>query len=346
MVCAILSDSVIASHALYEIRIVILPNILIKTMGSTSPVRFTIVSPSFNQGPFLAETLDSIIAQDYPHLDHIVADGGSDDETKEVLAHYEARYTLEWFSEPDNGLYDALNKALRKSRGDWVGWINCDDLYPPGVLHAVADAIDAHSDVNIICGDAEVFERSNGTTRTLYTDHHYAGPRFEANDANLRIAHLNACFFRKSLLDNVGSFDTDFRIVGDRDYMFRIMKLAPASVHLGRVLCRYRAHPHSLTMSDVSEEKQAPLAPADSPAWRELQELCERYRDRDDVPQPIHTWCRTVLARHAVKKAAADLLQGRLLHFAKSSFYALRLRTRSLAWLLLAIAHNVRKRHH
>ena len=83
-------------------------------MASTSPVRFTIVSPSFNQGRFLAEMLDSIIAQDYPHLDHIVVDGGSNDETKEVLAHYEGRYGAEWFSKPDNGLYDALNKAIQK----------------------------------------------------------------------------------------------------------------------------------------------------------------------------------------------------------------------------------------
>jgi len=319
---------------------------MITTQDSTSPVRLTIVSPSFNQGPFLAETLDSIIAQDYPHLDHIVADGGSNDETKEVLARYEGRYALEWFSEPDNGLYDALNKALQKTRGDWVGWINCDDLYPSGVLNAVADTIDAHSDVNIICGDAEVFECSNGAMRTLYTDRHYTGSRFEANDANLRITHLNACFFRKSLLDEVGSFNTDFRIIGDRDYMFRIMKLAPASVHLGRVLCRYRAHPHSLTMSNVSEERQKPRAHDDGRIWREVEELCERYRGRDDVPPPIRTWCRTVLARRAVNKAAADLLQGRLLHFAESAFYALRLRTRSLVWLLLAIARSVRKRHH
>ncbi|MGR8919451.1 MAG: glycosyltransferase family 2 protein, partial [Gammaproteobacteria bacterium] len=233
-------------------------------MSKVDLPKLSIVSPSFNQGNYLSATLDSIIAQDYPALEHIVADGGSTDATLATLAEYAGSYGLEWFSEPDEGLYDALNKALARATGSWIGWINCDDLYAPGIFHAFAEAVRANPQAEVVCGDAEVFREQDGGRETLYVDRHYRGEHLAATPECLRISHLNACFFRRELLERVGAFRTDLRIIADRDYLFRLTRLRPPSVHLERIVCRYRAHAESLTMSEVSAERQAPLAAGDS----------------------------------------------------------------------------------
>ena len=282
-------------------------------MENRQPVALSIVSPSFNQGSFISETLHSIVAQDYPGLQHVVVDGHSTDNTVDVLREFDGVYGLEWISEPDRGLYDALNKALRRVTGDWVGWINCDDLYPAGVFGRVSAAIRANPDADIICGDAEIFHvLPGGVQKTLYVDHHYTGTQLNATPENLRISHLNACFFRKSLLDGVGQFDPSYKILGDRDYLFRLTRVAPPSQHLGEVICRYRSHADSLTMSTVSSTQQSPVAGSDHVMWPELKQLCRRYLKQADAPNGVRQWCRVILARRTAREAAANLLNGGL----------------------------------
>ena len=91
--------------------------------------RVSIVTPSYNQGQFIEDTLLSVKNQDYPSIEHIIVDGGSTDNTLEILQKYEGSYSMRWVSEPDRGQSDAVNKGFRMANGEIVGWLNSDDCY-------------------------------------------------------------------------------------------------------------------------------------------------------------------------------------------------------------------------
>src|SRR5258706_10560429 len=92
----------------------------------------TVVTPSLNQGHFIRATIESVLSQDYPHLEYIIMDGGSTDETAAVAAEYGTR--LKWISEKDRGQSHAINKGFRMAKGDIVSWLNSDDLILPGAV--------------------------------------------------------------------------------------------------------------------------------------------------------------------------------------------------------------------
>jgi glycosyltransferase involved in cell wall biosynthesis len=113
--------------------------------------KITIVTPSFNQGPYIEETIRSIILQGYPSLEYIVMDGGSTDETVEILKKYD-KFITSWTSERDAGQSDAINKGLQKSTGDLFNWINSDDILAPNALRIVADNFIKNREAHAVCG--------------------------------------------------------------------------------------------------------------------------------------------------------------------------------------------------
>jgi glycosyltransferase involved in cell wall biosynthesis len=274
----------------------------------------SVVMPSFNHGKFIGEAIESILTQGCDTVELIVADGGSTDGTLEVLQSYQDKLPLRWTSKPDNGLYDALNAAIAVSRGEWVGWLNTDDCYAPGVFRKVVERI-REARVEAICGDAELFETdSSGARVTLRHFAHYRGDRICATPENLRIAHLNACFFKRSLLEKLGPFATRYRIAGDRDYLLRILREAPPSCHLETVVCQYRCHAGSLTMPEFSRDAGSTRVPESSPLWGELRQIADEHFNNPGTPKKAREWCRRQLVWLTVKEATDAFLSRQWRH--------------------------------
>jgi len=126
-----------------------------KLPGGRNWPKISVVTPSFNQGRYIAETIDSVIAQGYPNVEHIIVDGGSTDETIDVLQRYRADLT-HVIVERDRGQSDALNKGFRLATGEIFCWLNSDDRFAPGALFAVAMAFSTH-DVDMVSGICEIY---------------------------------------------------------------------------------------------------------------------------------------------------------------------------------------------
>ena len=120
-------------------------------MPMTQPL-VSIVTPSYNMARFLGETMDSVLSQDYSNIEYIVMDGGSTDNTVDILRDYESRYPgrFTWISENDSGQSDAINKGFLRSKGQIFTFLNSDDTYLPGVVRAAVEAFQAHAEAPLL----------------------------------------------------------------------------------------------------------------------------------------------------------------------------------------------------
>jgi glycosyltransferase involved in cell wall biosynthesis len=113
----------------------------------------SIITPSFNQGLFIEETIRSVIHQEYSNLEYLIIDGGSTDNSIEIITKYENQISY-WLSEPDNGQAHAINKGLRRANGEILGWINSDDILLPRAINRIVDYFNKHPDIDVVYSDA------------------------------------------------------------------------------------------------------------------------------------------------------------------------------------------------
>ncbi len=177
----------------------------------------TIVTPSFNQGRFIRATIESVLEQDYPRIEYIVMDGGSTDETADVVAEYSDRLT--WISEADRGQSHAINKGFQMASGEVVAWINSDDVLFPGAVGRGVAALQANPHFGAVYGEGSLMDEGGRITG-----------RFPATEPfNLwKLVHVwdyvlqQSVYFRKSTLDEVGYLDEDLNWSLDWDLLIRI----------------------------------------------------------------------------------------------------------------------------
>ncbi len=117
----------------------------------------SIITPSYNQGRFLLETIQSVLSQDYPNLEYIIVDGGSTDGSLEIIQHYASQLTW-WVSEPDQGQTDAINKGFAHAKGEILAWINSDDTYLPGAVSEAVTFLIAHPEAALVYADANLID--------------------------------------------------------------------------------------------------------------------------------------------------------------------------------------------
>lgn len=134
-------------------------NMMRRTNISHGQPLVSIVTPSYNQGRFIEETILSVKNQDYPNIEHIIVDGGSKDNTLEILKKYKGTYNMRWISEPDKGRADAVNKGFAMAQGEIIGWLNSDDVYlKKDTLRTVVHAFQSHTQSDVVYGDAAVID--------------------------------------------------------------------------------------------------------------------------------------------------------------------------------------------
>jgi len=180
-------------------------------------MRFSVITPSFNPSPWLRLCIASV-ADQRVDVEHIVQDAGSTDGTLDWLPH-DPR--VKAFVERDRGMYDAVNRGLRRAEGDIVAYLNCDEQYLPGCLQTVEDFFRTHPDVDVLFGDVVVVDSD-----LQYLLHRKVLVPLKSHTW---VAHLPtltcATFFRRTILDRHGLFFNDqLRDVGDAEWMVRLLK--------------------------------------------------------------------------------------------------------------------------
>lgn len=206
-----------------------------------APLRVSIVTPSFNQGRFLRATIDSVLTQSYPHIQYLVVDGGSTDESRAVLASYGA--DLAWLSEPDEGQADAINKGLARATGDVLAYLNSDDVLLPGAVARVVRHFQEHAECDLVYGRAryiDVAGRATGEYRTA----EYSFRRLMRDCCICQ----PAAFWRSRVARLVGLFDETLEYAMDYDYWLRIDRAGGRIQHIPDELAGSRQHPESKTL--------------------------------------------------------------------------------------------------
>ncbi len=191
---------------------------------------------------FLRETIDSVLAQDWPHIDYLVMDGGSHDGTRELLESYGER--IRWVSEPDGGQADAINRGFERTRGQILGFLNADDTYRPGALTAAAVGFEANPGAAVVFGDADLIDAAGATVLPFPTED------FDRD----RLQHgcflsQPAAFVRREAWRDVGGLDASLRYALDYDLWIR-MSERHSLARLPGTLATSRMHPDNKSLGE------------------------------------------------------------------------------------------------
>ena len=186
-------------------------------------LKISIVTACYNMAKYIEQTIRSILSQDYENLEYIIIDGGSTDGTQDIIEKY--RDSLAFYvSEPDNGMYDAINKGFAHATGDVLAWLNADDVYLPGALHTVNKIFSTFEDVEWING-RNAYLSSDGMITHILPKNAIRTRRDFINgwcrDELLGFAMQEGMFWRKRLMDRVGPLNLAYKYAGDYDLWMR-----------------------------------------------------------------------------------------------------------------------------
>lgn len=180
-------------------------------------MKITVITPSYNQGRYIKRTIDSVLSQEIEDLEYIVMDGGSTDETVDILKSYGDK--IIWKSEKDKGQTDAVNKGIRMASGDIIGWLNSDDIYYPDAIKKVMEVFEKNPDVNVVYGNAYHIKEDDSFIEEYYTED-FDYERLK----DICFICQPSLFFRKKVVDKYGYLDDKLQYCMDYDYWLRLGK--------------------------------------------------------------------------------------------------------------------------
>ena len=189
-------------------------------------LKISIITPSFNQGQYLEETIQSVLDQKYPNLEYIIMDGGSTDNSVEIIKKYESQLA-HWESKPDGGQSDAINKGFNMASGDILAWLNSDDYYTPDTLHQVSDLF-ARDDLKIVFGECALYHEKSGKVKDSRVFEFSKSHNIELSDFLIQ----PSSFWTKKTWELVGNLDEKLTYTFDWEWYIRAKR---AGVHFQAV---------------------------------------------------------------------------------------------------------------
>ncbi len=253
-------------------------------MNSSHPL-VTVVTPSFNQGKYLEETILSVLRQDYDNIEYILIDGGSTDNSIDIIEKYRDKIAFK-VSEPDQGQTDAINKGFSRANGQILAWLNSDDVYHPHAIREAVEYLIANPDVGLVYGDLDFIDQNGKVIG-----------RFNAAQTDLArlrrgFVHIPqpAAFFRADLWRRVGPLDASFFFAMDYDLWTRLAGVAKIKYLPGRLWAKFRMYADSKTIN------------ADDRCWPEM--LRVHYRDGG-------SFFSVITLKYWLRKLAAPWLKSR-----------------------------------
>jgi glycosyltransferase involved in cell wall biosynthesis len=271
----------------------------------------SIITPCLNRVDFISQAVESVLAQNRGNaggvdFEHIIIDGGSTDGTLERLAGYPH---LRLVSEPDQGIYDALNKGVKLAQGELIGFLNTDDLYAPGIFRSVFQAFENDSTAEAVVGGASIFILDPAGLMQTLSEFPCVLPQTLFWRATQGVPVFNAWFFRKRMIEALGGFDLQYKLVSDRDFLVRMAFQNQPYCCLDRVVYQYRMHPGSHTLSGEDS--------GEAPYMFEMRRLAENYLRRKDLDRHTlssfrawHSQISVEQIRSAVHQHAYDRAMG------------------------------------
>ncbi len=216
----------------------------------TKQLLISIITPSYNQGKFIEDTILSVKNQDYPNFEHIITDAGSTDETLSVIKKYEGTYNMRWISEPDNGPVDGLNKGFNMAKGDILAWINTDDYYEPNVFDNINRIFVANNDIDFLIGDAYFVK---GDIKKILNKHRKKQVSLNELIKFGNFIDQSATFFTTRLFKKAGPLDIKLKYVFDYELWLRFFKLNPKYIYLNKPLANFKPHEGAISFDNREE---------------------------------------------------------------------------------------------
>jgi glycosyltransferase involved in cell wall biosynthesis len=231
--------------------------------------KITVVTPSFNQGEFIEETILSILDQEYPNLEYIIMDGGSTDETVEIIEKYEDRISY-WRSEPDGGQAEAIAEGFSRSTGEILAWLNSDDRYENRSLWAAAEAFQKNEELDLFYGDYTLVYPDGGLMYRNKISYDYNICLY----FYMMVAQP-ASFWSRRIYDEVGGVEPEWRFVMDLNLFLKMGQARKgnrkAFQHVKKSFALFRVHESSKSVDEAGqfkpEQKKLKTRFVNEPRW-------------------------------------------------------------------------------
>jgi GT2 family glycosyltransferase len=282
---------ILRHHLPEQLRV---PTSYLRITPPANPPRISIVTPSYEQGRYLGRTVYSVVNQHYPELEYFVQDGGSRDETRDVLERFDDELSG-WASEPDDGQADAINRGFAHTNGEIMAYLNSDDLLLPGSLAFVARYFSEHPDVDAVYGHRIVIDEHDRQIGVWVLPPH--------DDEMLSLADFvpqETLFWRRDLWERAGGrIDVDFKFAVDWDMLLRFRDAGARIVRLPRFLGAFRVHDEQKTGQQqlLCEEESARLH----------QRVLGRSMSDEEIQARVRPYLRRHVLHHTLYRVQARL---------------------------------------
>ncbi len=219
--------------------------------------KISIVTPSYNQGRYIEETIRAVLLQGYPNLEYLVIDGGSEDQSVQIIRKYEPWLTY-WTSEADEGQAHAISKGFQRATGEILAWINSDDFYEPGALQRVAYFFVGQKDLVFANGDVNQVSEDSRFRRRIFAMRPSA---FFAANSGQHGWPQQGCFWLRSIYEQVSGIDPSLQFCMDKDLFIRLVRAGRGRRIPGPPLANFRFHVQakSSLMQDTAERETAAI---------------------------------------------------------------------------------------